>query len=224
MASSRLPGKVLADIEGVPMVVRVLRQVEKASLVSRALVATDSEQVAAVVRDFGGQVVLTSDAHRTGTDRIAEAAAGLPGDLFVNIQGDEPLIEPTVVDRLVAAFADPTVDVVTASAPLLEDQDNPSRVKVVVSNFGRALYFSRVAIPFGGPWRLHVGVYGFRRRALAHFATMPQSELERIERLEQLRFLESGLKIQVVEVDCGSISVDTEPDLRRVRGMVRARS
>ncbi len=220
--STRLPGKAMADIHGQPMVVRVLERVRRAG-VGAVVVATDDVRIAEAVRSAGGEAVMTRDDHTSGTDRIAEALGLLSwdGDVVVNVQGDEPLIEPSTIDALLAAMADPEVQVATVAAPLTGDPAQPSVVKVAVDQRGRALYFSRAPIPFGGPYLHHIGIYAYRTGALARFVASRPSPLERIERLEQLRFLELGSPIAVVQVDEAPPSVDTPADLELVRRILK---
>jgi 3-deoxy-manno-octulosonate cytidylyltransferase (CMP-KDO synthetase) len=221
------------------MVQRVYERVRRAARIARVLVATDDERIAAVVRGFGGEAVLTSPHHATGTDRLAEAAASLDADVIVNVQGDEPMIEPDAIDAVVAPFADdPSLPISTVSLPLrsLADLLSPTVVKVVTDARGNALYFSRSPIPFvrdGGPSdarsaaeraialglaRQHVGLYAYRKDALLRFAALPRSPLEDAEGLEQLRALAAGMVIRVVprEGDVGR-AVDTPADLEQVR-------
>jgi 3-deoxy-manno-octulosonate cytidylyltransferase (CMP-KDO synthetase) len=220
--SRRLPGKALADLGGLPMVVRVMRQVMRAQEIDGVVVATDDDRIDQVVRAHGGQVIRTRSDHVSGTDRVGEAADRLGLEHVINVQGDEPLLDPSVVDQLAGAMHAGRAPVVTASAPLVAGADNPARVKVVTDPQGMALYFSRSPIPVDGPWRLHVGLYGFTRDALRAFSRWSPGALERSERLEQLRFLENGTPIFVVPVaDCGP-SVDTPEDLVRVSEIVRA--
>jgi 3-deoxy-manno-octulosonate cytidylyltransferase (CMP-KDO synthetase) len=237
--STRLPGKPLSDLHGQPMVQRVYERVRRASRVDRVLVATDDERIAAVVRSFGGEAVLTSPAHASGSDRLAEAAAALDAEVIVNVQGDEPLIDPAAIDAVVEPFdGEPALPMSTVSLPLrsLEDMMSPSVVKVVTDARGNALYFSRSPIPFvrdGGPpdaraaaeralalglARQHVGLYAYRRDALLRFAGLPRSPLEEAEGLEQLRALAAGMTIRVVprEGENGR-AVDTPADLEQVR-------
>lgn len=221
--SQRLPGKPLALIGGRPMVVRVLERARLAQRVSRVIVATDDVRIAQVVEEHGGEAALTPADLVSGSDRVAYVARGLEDDIIVNVQGDEPLIDPESIDAVIAALEDPRVDVATAATPLdpAEAWDT-SRVKVVTDLHGRALYFSRAAIPHGGPWRCHVGLYAFRRRALMAFAELLPSPLERSERLEQLRLLESGYAITVVEQARAPHAVDTVKDLDRLRALLDA--
>lgn len=229
-ASTRLPGKPLLDIAGKPMIQHVVEQVKQARRPSRVIVATDDERIFTAVRNFGGEARMTSADHPTGTDRLAEVAAAMPDtDLILNIQGDEPLIPPQAIDGLIAAFDDrPDLQMATLMTPMLEDEyENPAAVKVVVSLDGHALYFSRSLIPFprnrGPQWRCfkHIGVYAYRRDFLLHFATLPPSPLETAESLEQLRALENGYRIRVIETPYRSIGVDTLEDLEQVRALFR---
>jgi 3-deoxy-manno-octulosonate cytidylyltransferase (CMP-KDO synthetase) len=190
--------------------------------VARVVVATDDQRIARAVRRFGGEVMMTRN-HATGTDRVAEVAKTLRADIIVNLQGDEPVFEPAMVERMVAVFARrPDVDIVTACHALHDEEafHNPNIVKVVVDRTGRALYFSRAPIPGGGaesarPLR-HVGVYAYRRAALFKFAKLPRSPLELAERLEQLRALEHGMTIAVVETEQVTVGVDVPADVKNV--------
>jgi len=209
------------------MVVRVCERAAAAKTVSRVLVATDDRRIHDAVRAEGHEAVMTGDHHETGTDRLAEVAAGLVADLVVNVQGDEPMIPPSTIDAAVEALAaDPRAVASTTCEPIesAEALLDPNVVKVVVREDGRALYFSRAPIPFardGAPdlarCRKHTGLYVYRREFLLEYARMPQTPLERLERLEQLRILERGYDVRVVEVSERSIGVDTQADLDRVR-------
>ena len=201
----------------------VLDRVRLAARVDRVLVATDDERIADAARSAGGEVVMTSPLHRSGTDRVEEAVRALPADIdrIINVQGDEPLVDPEAIDAVIGALDEPGADVATAMAPLAATEAHePARVKVVTDNAGRALYFSRAPIPHGGPWWLHVGLYAFRRDALRRFALTPPTPLEAIERLEQLRLLETGVPIRVVPVARPSPSVDTPEDLAALRALL----
>jgi 3-deoxy-manno-octulosonate cytidylyltransferase (CMP-KDO synthetase) len=225
-ASSRLPGKPLAEIAGRPMIEHVYRRAARARGVAGVVVATDDARIARAVEGFGGSVVLTRADHASGTDRIAEVAATLSCDLIVNVQGDEPLIEPAAIEEALApAAADPDVQMSTLGGRLDEgDAGDPNVVKVVVDQLGFALYFSRAQIPYrrdaGGP-RLsvyrHIGLYVYRRDFLLRLASLPPTPLERAESLEQLRALEHGYRIRVVDTAHSSVAVDTPEDLERVR-------
>ena len=232
--SSRFPGKPLALIDGRTLVERVFERARAARRLARLLVATDDERIASAVRAFGGEVVMTSPAHETGTDRLAEVARSVGADLFVNIQGDEPLVDPRDIDQLVECLeADASADMATLAAPLLEaDQAlDPNVVKVVCDTSGRALYFSRSAIPFartgtasGRPWLRHVGLYAYRRGFLLEFASWSPGVLEEIEGLEQLRALERGRTIKVLKARGHYHGVDTPDDVRAVEEVLRTSS
>jgi 3-deoxy-manno-octulosonate cytidylyltransferase (CMP-KDO synthetase) len=223
-ASERLPGKPLLSETGKPLIQHVYEQVRRARLPDEVVVATDDRRIYDAVRRFGGKVVMTSREHASGTDRVAEAARGLPHAFVINVQGDEPEIEPALIDRLARTLKeDRKADWVTAARPLRGSRAlaEPGVVKVVVDREGYALYFSRAVIPHdrarGIPARalVHVGIYGFRREALLRFARTPPSALERAERLEQLRALEHGQRIRVLETRRASRSIDTPGDYRR---------
>lgn len=221
--ASRFPGKPLASIAGKPMIAHVIERSLKSALLDELVVATDDERIADAARDAGARVVLTGEA-ATGTDRIAQAVRALGQvDVVVNIQGDEPLIEPRVIDSVVQPFASwEGVQVVTAARPFQADEDpaDPNRVKVVVGVDGRALYFSRALIPFvrGAAIApaLHVGIYAFWRSALERFSELKPTALEACEGLEQLRLLEHGIPVHVVRVDWRGIAVDVPDDVRLV--------
>ena len=231
-ASTRLPGKPLVPLGGKPMIERVWNRVRQASSVSGVLVATDDERICSAVEAFGGQAVMTRSDHRSGTERIAEVAAGRKDvDIFVNVQGDEPLIDPAAIDQAVEAIeADSEVNVSTLAVPISTPADimDPNVVKVVLDFDGNALYFSRAPIPWvrdrGGPVHAqhlkHLGLYAFRRAALLEFATFPQGDLERIEQLEQLRWLENGYRIRVAQTEHDSVSVDVPEDVKRVESLL----
>lgn len=222
-ASHRLPGKALADIDGLPMVVRVMQIAERAERVSRVLVATDDPRIAMAVADHGGTAIRSARAHRTGTDRVAAVVAQDPDiGLVINLQGDEPLLEPSVIDAVAERLQAGREAVVTAATPLLGAPDDPASVKLVFDAQGRALYFSRAPIPHGGPHWLHLGLYGFTRAAIARFTALPTAELERTERLEQLRLLAAGVPVHVAAVHSASISVDCPADLLAVRQRLSA--
>lgn len=235
MASSRLPGKPLADIHGIPLVVHVWRRAMEADI-GRVIVAAAESEVAEAVRAAGGEAILTDPAHASGSDRVHEAA-GLadPDGAFgavINLQGDQPNIDGRSVGRALSPLADPEVAIGTIAAPLTDpgERDNPNVVKAAVSltpgaRIGRALYFSRAPVPHGdGPLFHHIGVYAFRRAALDRFVRLQPSPLERRERLEQLRALENGMRIDVARVDTIPISVDTPADLEQARRLLRAAS
>ena len=222
-ASTRLPGKPLRMIARETLVHRVYERAALAKLPDIVIVATDNEKIESEVKSFGGRVMMTSPDHPTGTDRLAEVAASLTDyDIVVNVQGDEPFINPDVIDSLAKMLAErDDLDMTTAAAPLKEDEyDDPSAVKVVVNQKGEALYFSRSLIPyprneFSVPPLMHVGIYAYRRDFLLAYAGMKQTPLEKTESLEQLRALEMGYKIGVIRIDSEDIGIDTEEDLKK---------
>lgn len=222
-ASTRLPGKPLRLIAGKTLVHRVYERACLAKVPETVIVATDHEEIEKEVKSFGGHVVMTLVNHPTGTDRLAEVAAKLPQyDIIVNVQGDEPLIDPDVIDRLAQDLMDhEDLDMATVATPLRKDEyEDPSAVKVVVNQKGEALYFSRSLIPyprheFSVPPLKHVGIYAYRRDFLLAYAKMEQTPLEKTESLEQLRALEMGYKIGVIPVETEDIGIDTEADLKK---------
>ena len=211
------------------MIEHVYQRASAARSVGVVIVATDDERICDAVEGFGGRAQMTSHAHQSGTDRLAEIAANLTADLVVNVQGDEPLIEPSTIDEAIALFReDPTLEMSTVRRRIDDPADlaNPNVTKVVVDRDGNALYFSRAAIPFtraGSPpapaWR-HIGLYVYRRETLLRLTALPPTAMERAEALEQLRALEHGIRIRTVETVHDSIGVDTMEDLERVRGML----
>lgn len=234
-SSTRFPSKPLAVLVGKTMIERVWTRARQAERVSRVLVATDHERILQEVARFGGEGVLTRTEHRTGTERVAEVAAtGHWGEkeVFVNVQGDEPLIRPGAIDAVVAAVEDDAgVAVATLAVPIgrVEDVMDPNIVKVVQDFEGDALYFSRAPIPWvrdPGPevatrHMKHLGLYAYRRDALLDFPTLPLGDLERVEQLEQLRWMENGYKIRVAETTHDSVSVDVPGDVARVEQLIR---
>lgn len=228
-ASSRLPGKPLADLDGHPMIEHVYRRASEARGVDAVVVATGDPAIAAAVAGFGGIARLTRPEHRTGTDRIAEVARELRCDIVVNVQGDLPFLEPAMVTQAVEPLlADSSIRMSTLRARLTDPRDlaSPHVVKVVVDARGDALYFSRAPIPFqrepGTPIFKHIGLYAYRRDFLLEFAALPQTPLERSESLEQLRALEHGVRIRTVETQYDCIEVDTPDDLDRARRQMAA--
>lgn len=228
--STRLPGKPLLPIAGRPMIEHVYTRVARARGLERVVVLTDDERIASAVESFGGEVEMTPADCASGTDRIAWAARRWDASAVINIQGDEPLIDPEEISRIAEHLAshpeDPVVTLATPAAP--EDMGNPSAVKVVLAQDGAALYFSRAPIPYprheGGFAPLkHLGIYGYQREALLRLAALPPSPLERSESLEQLRALENGMGIRVLIVDRASIGVDTAADLERVERILTER-
>ena len=228
--STRLPGKPLAAIGGVPMIQLVYERTRRAHGIDRTVVATDDARIAAAARGFGGEVV-TTGACATGTDRVAAVAAELDADVILDVQGDLPCIEPEALTACVAPFADPAVEMTSVMTPLADEAEwrSPHVVKVVTDAAGFALYFSRSPLPYwrgargGAPLGYrHVGLYAWRRATLLALASAPRSALERAEELEQLRALERGVRIKMVLVDSAGPEVDTAEDLARVRHLVEA--
>jgi 3-deoxy-manno-octulosonate cytidylyltransferase (CMP-KDO synthetase) len=230
-ASTRLPGKPLVPLAGKPMVQHVYERTKLASTVNRVIVATDDRRIIDAVRAFGGEARMTRADHRTGTERIAEVAAHETGDVFVNVQGDEPLIDPTAIDTAVQALLEgEPAQIATVATPIRVTADimDPNIVKTVLDFDENALYFSRAPIPWVRDtqhkvhvkyWK-HLGLYVFQRDALLEYPTLPQGELERIEQLEQLRWLENGWKIRVAEVEHDAVSVDVAEDVVRVEKLI----
>jgi len=230
-ASTRFPGKPLADLDGHPMIEHVYRRAKACRDVSRVIVATDDLRIHRAVTEFGGEAKLTKATHRTGTERLAEVAASLDCDIVVNVQGDEPLLDPRSISEALAPFDDPTIQMTTLfrriDAPA--DLTNPNVVKVVLDRARFALYFSRAPIPHsrdprGGwpPLYKHIGLYAYRRSVLLVLASLDQTPLEQAESLEQLRALEHGIRIKVVQTELDSIGVDTDADVARVRALLAA--
>jgi 3-deoxy-manno-octulosonate cytidylyltransferase (CMP-KDO synthetase) len=228
MASSRLPGKPLADIAGTPMILRVWQQA-MAAKIGPVVVAAAEKEIVEAVEKAGGRALLTDPGLASGSDRIFAALTALDSDcrhdVVVNLQGDLPALDPEAIRAVTAALADSGADIATLAAEIDNDadRDNPSVVKPVVTwdesgGLGRALYFTRAAAPSGtGPLFHHIGIYAFRRAALARFVALPPSALEQREKLEQLRALEAGMTIAVARVDGVPLSVDTHEDLERAR-------
>jgi 3-deoxy-manno-octulosonate cytidylyltransferase (CMP-KDO synthetase) len=229
--STRLPGKPLVSLAGKPMIQRVYARARLAQRVNRVIVATDDDRIVKAVEEFGGEARVTRHDHRTGTERVAEVAAHETGDIFVNVQGDEPLLDPAAVDTAVSALLEePQAAIATVATPIRTPGDimDPNVCKVILDFDENALYFSRAPIPWvrdtGGHVQArhmkHLGLYVFRRDALLEYPTLPQGELERIEQLEQLRWLENGWKIRVAEVAHDAISVDVPEDVARVEKLL----
>ena len=227
----RLPGKPLAQIDGRPLIWYVWENARNSRCATRVVVATDDERIAASVRGFGGEARMTSPGCASGTDRVAEAARGLSEEIIINLQGDEPMMEPSVIDAVAGPLlADPAVRMATAAVVRDDPEElrKTSVVKVVVDDRGDALYFSRAPIPHfrdagTGSYRKHLGIYGYRKDFLLRLTALPPSPLEEAERLEQLRVLQSGGKIRVVDVTFDSVGVDTPEDLRAVETWICAR-
>jgi 3-deoxy-manno-octulosonate cytidylyltransferase (CMP-KDO synthetase) len=229
--STRFPGKPLAEIDGRPMIEHVYRRVSASPVVSQVIVATDDLRIATTVADFGGHVRLTHAKHRTGTERLAEVVAKIDGDIIVNVQGDEPLIDPRSIAEAVAPFDDPTIAMTTLYRRIHNPTEltNANVVKLVLDRAGFAMYFSRAPIPYardprGGwpPMYRHVGLYAYRRDVLLVLASLEPTPLENAESLEQLRALEHGIRIKAVETLYDSMGVDTPEDLEQVRKLLAA--
>ena len=231
MAATRLPGKPLADIAGQPMIVHVLRRAEAAGI-GPVAVATDSEAIVAAVDKAGGRAVMTRADHVSGSDRVFEALEALDPEgrakIVVNVQGDLPTLEPLALKAALAPLADAAVDIATLAAEIVkpEERSNPNVVKVVGTEVApgrlRALYFTRATAPAGdGPLYHHIGLYAYRRAALKRFVALPPSPLERREKLEQLRALEGGMRIDVAIVDAVPLGVDTPEDLATARALLK---
>lgn len=229
-ASTRFPGKIIAPIAGKPLVLHTYERACEAALVDRVLIATDAREVAQALAPYGIVPIMTREDHTSGTDRIAEVAAEIPAEIVVNVQGDEPLIDPAIIDAAIRPLLDePDVVMATARRRMVDPADitNPNVVKVVCDAGGHALYFSRCSIPYirdtadrGAAaecyWQ-HIGLYAYRRDFLLQYSRMPQTPLEKLEKLEQLRVLENGYKIAVIDTEYESIGVDVPEDLERVR-------
>ena len=229
LASTRLPEKMLADLEGTPLVAMTARSAMASGAFDEVIVATDSQKIVEAVEKSGFKAYLTDPELPSGTARVAEVARQTGADVYVNIQGDEPLIDGEGLRRVAEAFADPTVNMATLWFPLLpEDEGNPNAVKLVVDCNDDAIYFSRSIIPFPRSYerfapRKHLGVYGYRRDTLLQLTSLPACDLEKVESLEQLRALYHGIKIRVLPAARDSIGVDTHADLERVREALRSR-
>jgi 3-deoxy-manno-octulosonate cytidylyltransferase (CMP-KDO synthetase) len=236
-ASSRFPGKPLALLGGKPVIQRVYEQAVK--VLPEAYVATDDDRIADTVRQFGGQVIMTRSDHKSGTDRIEEAyqKIGTTADVIVNIQGDEPFIQPSQIETLCQLFDDPDTQIGTLGKPFetMEAVENPNSPKIVTDMKGFALYFSRSVIPYirgierqnwfnGYPFLKHLGVYAYRREVLSEVTKLPQSSLEKAESLEQLRWLQNGYRIRVGMTDVETVGIDTPEDLQRAEEFLKNKS
>ena len=230
--STRLPGKPLVSLAGKPMIQRVFERAKMAQRVNRVIVATDDERILKAVEAFGGEARMTRTEHRTGTERVAEVAAHEEGDVFVNVQGDEPLLDPHAIDVAVnALLEEPQASISTVATPIKTPADimDPNVVKAVLDFDDNAIYFSRAPIPWVRDTASkiqvrhlkHLGLYVFQRAALLEYPTLPQGELERIEQLEQLRWMENGWKIRVAEVEHDAVSVDVPEDVARVEKLLQ---
>ncbi len=230
--STRLPGKPLISLAGKPMIQRVYERARMAERADRVIVATDDERILKAVEAFGGEARMTRPDHRTGTERVAEVAAHVEGDVFVNVQGDEPLLDPVAIDVAVnALLEEPAASIATVATPIKTPADimDPNIVKTVLDFDGNALYFSRAPIPWVRDTAgkvlarhlKHLGLYAFQRDALLEYPTLPQGDLERVEQLEQLRWLENGWKIRVAEVEHDAVSVDVPEDVARIEKLLQ---
>lgn len=234
-AAARFPGKPLVSLAGKTMIQRVWERVRQATRIAKVVIATDDERILSAVKAFGGEAILTRPNHPSGTSRIAEVAASSNADIYINVQGDEPLIAPEAVDALAECIAsDDSIALATLAVALKNPADimDPNICKVVLDFNGDALYFSRAPIPWvrdsagkvhAQHWK-HLGLYAYRRAALLEYETLPPGELERLEQLEQLRWLENGYKIRVAETSHDSVSVDVPEDVPRVEKLICERS
>jgi 3-deoxy-manno-octulosonate cytidylyltransferase (CMP-KDO synthetase) len=229
LASTRLPRKMLCEIAGKPLIGVVYEAVRSSNLLADVIVATDSEEILRVCRERGWKALMTSPAHRSGTERVHEVSNREAAEVYINVQGDEPLTRSEHIATLLQVMQNPAAQVGTLMTPAAEvDIANPHAVKVVTDRNGSALYFSRATIPFDRDgtrprYFKHLGLYAYRKPTLDRFVTLPESSLERSERLEQLRFLENGIPILVGETPHDSVGVDTEEDLQRVIEILRER-
>jgi len=227
LGSTRLPRKMLREIQGRPLVTWVYTAVRSCASLNDVIVATDSEEILEVCRRHSCNAVITSDKHRSGTDRVHEISGKVAGDVYINVQGDEPMVRSEQIDTVANLMSRSDLAVGTLMTPAKpEDVPNPNAVKVVTDLGGRALYFSRATIPHdrdgtSPKYFKHLGIYAYRKPALDRFVTLPESSLERAERLEQLRFLENGIPIYVAETPFDSIGVDTEEDFVRVQTIMK---
>ena len=230
-ASKRLPGKPLVSLAGKPMIQRVYERAKMAGRVNQVIVATDDARIVKTVEEFGGEARMTRSDHRTGTERVAEVAAHVEGEVFVNVQGDAPLLDPAAMDTAIGALLEEPVASISTVATAIKtpgDIMDPNVVKTVLDFDGNALYFSRAPIPWvrdtGNKIQVrhlkHLGLYVFQRDALLEYPTLPQGELEKIEQLEQLRWMENGWKIRVAEVEHDAVSVDVPEDVARVEKLL----
>jgi 3-deoxy-manno-octulosonate cytidylyltransferase (CMP-KDO synthetase) len=229
LASTRLVRKMLREIHGTPLIGVVYEAVRSSPLLADVIIATDSEEIMSACQAHGWKVQMTSAAHRSGTERVHEVSGREPAEVYINVQGDEPMIRSEHIAALLRVMENPEAQVGTVMTPAAAvDISNPNAVKVVTDLNGRALYFSRATIPFDRDgtrpkYFKHLGIYGYRKEALDRFVTLPESSLERSERLEQLRFLENGIPIFVGETSYDSVGVDTEEDLQRAIEILRKR-
>lgn len=229
LESTRLARKVLRDIAGQPMLGRVYQGVRSAKALADVIVATDSQEILELCRQQGWHARMTSASCRSGTERVHEVSQSVPADVYINVQGDEPMARAEHISSLIQLMQVPEVLVGTLKTPCAPpDINNPHAVKVVTDSAARALYFSRATIPYdrdrtGARYYKHLGFYAYRKAALDRFVGLPESSLEKAERLEQLRFLENGISIHVAETPFDTIGVDTEEDLRRAEELLSGR-
>lgn len=229
LASTRLPRKMLREIAGKPLIGVVYEAVKSCLQLQSVIIATDSDEIMSVCRKHGWNAQMTSPRHRSGTERVHEISTREPADVYINVQGDEPLVRPEQIEALIRVMQNPGAQVGTLMTPATAiDIPNPNAVKVVCDHEGRALYFSRATIPYDRDqteprYFKHLGLYAYRKSALDRFVTLPESSLEKSERLEQLRFLENGIAIFVGETPYDSVGVDTEEDLQRVLQILKTR-
>lgn len=231
-ASSRFEGKILANILGKPLIQHVWENAKKSKLLDDLIVACDDERIKKVVEDFGGKAIITSRDHDSGTDRLTEIVQPLDVKIVINIQGDEPLIDPTIINHLTSALLDDSDCVMATVIKRIDNKEeikDPNVVKVVIDRDDFVLYFSRAAIPYAGKttkedfYYKHIGLYGYTKDFLFTFKNLPESHLEKIERLEQLRVLEGGFKIKAIHTDLETIGVDTPEDIEKVEEIMRQR-
>jgi 3-deoxy-manno-octulosonate cytidylyltransferase (CMP-KDO synthetase) len=227
LASMRLPRKMLREIHGRPLALWVYQAVRSSLLLDDVILATDSDEVLETCKKHSCKAVMTSTSHRSGTERVHEVSQSVDADVYINVQGDEPMVRADHIAALVELIKNPEVPAGTLKTPAApEDIANPNAVKVVTDRSGRALYFSRSTLPFDRDnsqprYFKHLGIYAYRKSTLDRFVSLPESSLERAERLEQLRFLENGVPIYVAETPFDSIGVDTEEDFRRAEKMLK---
>lgn len=229
-ASTRFPGKPLIDIGGKSMIQRVYEQCKKTSVLSDVIVATDDDRIAEHVLSFGGKVIMTADTHQSGTDRCAEVISTYKGkcDAVINIQGDEPFIDPKQIELLASAFNEESTQIVTLIKKIKSEEEvrNPNVVKAIANKNNQAIYFSRSPIPYRRnpgvdiTYFKHVGIYGYRKQVLAEITQLPMGKLEQAESLEQLRWVENGYSIVLKETDMETIAIDTPDDLDKVLKML----
>ena len=229
LASTRLPRKMLREIAGKPLIGVVYEAVRSSAVLADVIIATDSDEIMSVCRQYRWKAEMTATTHKSGTERVHEISSRTSADVYINVQGDEPMVRPEQIASLLRVMENPRAQVGTLMTPAaVIDIPNPNAVKVVTDLTGRALYFSRATIPFdrdktGPRYFKHLGLYAYRRAALDRFVTLPESSLEKSERLEQLRFLENGIPIYCGETPYDSVGVDTEEDLQRAIKLLNKR-